>query len=148
MATIWEHFESLILEYMEARVSELLAQGDVAPTSKLIANVRADAAWAAERAEFDKRAVGIVVASYVKDNALMGIVRICNDHALRVIQSGAFETRLAAVFDDDAASVDVDAGRMCVEPPPRYLSHLSLVPEGAVEFEFGFTLVNPEAKAA
>jgi hypothetical protein len=98
--------------------------------------------------EFNKRMVGIVVASYVKDGALMAIARVCNDHALRIIQSGAFDTRIAAVFDDDAASVDVEGGRMCVEPPPRYLSHLSLVPEGSIEFEFGFTLVNPEAKAA
>jgi hypothetical protein len=98
--------------------------------------------------EFNKRALGTIVASYVKDNTLMAIVRVCNDHALRIILSGAFDTRIAAVFDDEAASVDVGGGRMCVEPPPRFLSHLSLVPEGAVEFEFGFTLVNPEAKAA
>jgi hypothetical protein len=45
---IWDHFESLVLEFMEARVAELLTQGDVSP--KVIANVRETAAWAAERA--------------------------------------------------------------------------------------------------
>jgi hypothetical protein len=46
MATIWEHFESLIVEYLESRIAEILTQGDVAPSPKLIANVRE----AAERA--------------------------------------------------------------------------------------------------
>jgi hypothetical protein len=50
MATIWEHFESLILEYMENRVSELLTQGDVAPSPRVVAHVRETAAWAAEKA--------------------------------------------------------------------------------------------------
>jgi hypothetical protein len=50
MATIWEHFESLVLQFLEDRTSELLTQGDVAPSPKLIATVRSDAAWAAERA--------------------------------------------------------------------------------------------------
>jgi hypothetical protein len=50
MATIWEHFESLILAYMESRVAEILTQGDVAPSPKVIAHVRETAAWAADRA--------------------------------------------------------------------------------------------------
>jgi hypothetical protein len=50
MATVWEHFESLVLQFLEDRTSELLTQGDVAPSPKLVAIVRADAAWAAERA--------------------------------------------------------------------------------------------------
>jgi hypothetical protein len=50
MATVWEHFESLVLQFLEDRTSELLTQGDVAQNPKLIATVRADAAWAAERA--------------------------------------------------------------------------------------------------
>jgi hypothetical protein len=50
MATIWEHFESLVLQFLEDRTSELLTQGDVAPSPKLIATVRSDAAWSAERA--------------------------------------------------------------------------------------------------
>jgi hypothetical protein len=58
--TIWEHFEDLVLEYMEARVSELLTQGDVSPTPRLIARVREDAAWHGERAiaRFQARDVG------------------------------------------------------------------------------------------
>jgi hypothetical protein len=48
--TLWEHFESLVLEFMEARVAEILTQGDVAPDPKLVARIREDAAWAAERA--------------------------------------------------------------------------------------------------
>jgi hypothetical protein len=48
--SIWEHFESLVLEFMEDRVSELLTQGDVLPTPRLIAHVRETAAWSAERA--------------------------------------------------------------------------------------------------
>ena len=48
--SIWDHFESLILQYMEDRVSELLHQGDVAPSPKVIAHVRETAAWSAERA--------------------------------------------------------------------------------------------------
>ena len=48
--SIWEHFESLVLEFMEDRVSELLTQGDVSPTPRLIAHVRETAAWSAERA--------------------------------------------------------------------------------------------------
>jgi hypothetical protein len=48
--SIWDHFESLILEFMENRVSELLTQGDVTLSPKLIAHVRETAAWAAERA--------------------------------------------------------------------------------------------------
>ncbi len=47
---IWDHFESLILEFMEARVAELLSQGDVVATPELVARVRGDAVWAAERA--------------------------------------------------------------------------------------------------
>jgi hypothetical protein len=50
MATIWEHFESLVLEFMEARVAELLTQGDVVATPELVARVRDDAVLAAERA--------------------------------------------------------------------------------------------------
>jgi len=45
---IWDHFESLVLEFMEARVAELLNRGDVSP--KVTAHVRQTAAWAAERA--------------------------------------------------------------------------------------------------
>jgi hypothetical protein len=48
--TIWEHFESLVLQFLEDRTSELLTQGDVAPSPRLIATVRSDAAWAAEKA--------------------------------------------------------------------------------------------------
>jgi hypothetical protein len=47
---IWDHFESLVLEFMEARVAELLNQGDVVATPELVARVRGDAVWAAERA--------------------------------------------------------------------------------------------------
>jgi hypothetical protein len=50
MATIWEHFESLVLQFLEDRTSELLTQGDMAPDPKLIARVREDAAWSASRA--------------------------------------------------------------------------------------------------
>jgi hypothetical protein len=50
MATIWKHFESLVLQFLEDRTSELLTQGDVAPSPKIIATVRLDAAWAAEKA--------------------------------------------------------------------------------------------------
>jgi hypothetical protein len=50
MATIWEHFESLVLQFLEDRTSELLSQGDVKPSRQLTARVREDAAWAAERA--------------------------------------------------------------------------------------------------
>jgi hypothetical protein len=50
MATVWEHFESLVLQFLEDRTSELLHQGDVAPDPKLIARIRADAAWSAELA--------------------------------------------------------------------------------------------------
>jgi hypothetical protein len=46
---VWSKFEDLILEFMEARVSELLDQGDVT-SPKVIAHVRETAAWAAERA--------------------------------------------------------------------------------------------------
>jgi hypothetical protein len=47
---IWDRFESLILEFLERRVTELLTQGDVAPSPNLIATVREDAVWAATRA--------------------------------------------------------------------------------------------------
>jgi hypothetical protein len=46
---VWSKFEDLILEFMEARVSELLEQGDVT-SLEVIAHVRETAAWAAERA--------------------------------------------------------------------------------------------------
>jgi hypothetical protein len=45
----WGRFEDLILDFMEARVSELLDQGDVT-SPKAIAHVRETAAWAAEQA--------------------------------------------------------------------------------------------------
>ena len=48
--SIWEKFEGLTLEFLECRVAELLTQGDVAPSPKLIATVREDAVWAATRA--------------------------------------------------------------------------------------------------
>jgi len=47
---IWDRFESLILEFMEARIAELLSQGDVVATPELVARVRGDAVWAAQRA--------------------------------------------------------------------------------------------------
>jgi hypothetical protein len=50
MATVWEHFESLVLQYLEDRTFEILHQGDVAQDPRLIARVRQDAAWAAELA--------------------------------------------------------------------------------------------------
>jgi hypothetical protein len=48
--SLWQKYEDLVLEFMEDRVSELLTQGDVSPTPRLIAHVRETAAWAAERA--------------------------------------------------------------------------------------------------
>jgi hypothetical protein len=47
--SIWARFEDLVLEYMEARVTEMLDQGDVT-SPKVIARVREDAAWSASRA--------------------------------------------------------------------------------------------------
>jgi hypothetical protein len=46
---VWSKFEDLILEFMEARVSELLDQGGVT-SPKVIAHVRETAAWASSRA--------------------------------------------------------------------------------------------------
>jgi hypothetical protein len=50
MMSLWARFEDLVLEYMEARMTEMLEQGDVNPTPGLIANVRDAAAFHAERA--------------------------------------------------------------------------------------------------
>jgi hypothetical protein len=50
MSTIWEHFEDLTLQFLEDRTSELLTQGDVTPSPKVVAHIRETAAWAAERA--------------------------------------------------------------------------------------------------
>jgi hypothetical protein len=50
MATVWEHFESLVLQFLEDRTSELLTRGDVASSPKLVAHVRETAAWSASRA--------------------------------------------------------------------------------------------------
>jgi hypothetical protein len=47
--SIWSKYEDLVLGYMEARVAEMLEQGDVT-SPKVIAHVRETAAWAAERA--------------------------------------------------------------------------------------------------
>jgi hypothetical protein len=47
--SIWSKYEDLVLEFMERRVAEMLAQGDVT-SPKVIAHVRETAAWAAERA--------------------------------------------------------------------------------------------------
>jgi hypothetical protein len=47
---LWDRFENLVLEYMEDRVRELLTQGDVTLSPKVIAHVRETAAWAAEKA--------------------------------------------------------------------------------------------------
>lgn len=48
--SIWEKFEDLTLEFLERRVTELLTEGDVTTSPKVIAHVRETAAWAAERA--------------------------------------------------------------------------------------------------
>jgi hypothetical protein len=103
--------------------------------------------------EFCRRVVGMVVHAFAEDEAkpsglaLMSVCRICNDSALRAIQSGKFETRLTATFDsDEAAGIDINEGRMIVEPKPQYISHVSLVPEGAFEFEFGLTLTNKDVE--
>jgi len=48
--SIWEKFEDLTLEFLERRVDELLTQGDVTMSPKVIAHVRETAAWAATRA--------------------------------------------------------------------------------------------------
>jgi hypothetical protein len=50
MSSIWQKFESLVLQFLEDRTCEILTQGDVAPDPKLIARVREDAAWSASRA--------------------------------------------------------------------------------------------------
>jgi hypothetical protein len=50
MMSLWTRFEDLVLEYMEARVAEMLEQGDVNPTPRLIANVREAAAFHADLA--------------------------------------------------------------------------------------------------
>jgi hypothetical protein len=50
MATIWEHFESLVLQFLEDRVAELLTQGDVSPDPRLVARIREDAAFHADLA--------------------------------------------------------------------------------------------------
>ena len=43
-----------------------------------------------DSAEFACRIVGTVVHAFAADDALMSVCGICNDSALRVIQSGAF----------------------------------------------------------
>jgi hypothetical protein len=102
-----------------------------------------------DSAEFTRRIVGMVAHAFAADDALMSVCRICNDSALRAIQSGKFETRLTATFDsDDAAGIDINEGRLICEPKPRYISHISLVPEGAFEFEFGLTLTNKDVAYA
>jgi hypothetical protein len=57
--SLWARFEDLVLEYMEARVAEMLDQGDVT-SPKVIARVREDAAWSASRAgaRFQAKNVG------------------------------------------------------------------------------------------
>ena len=42
---IWDHFESLVLQFLEDRTSELLTQGDVSPDPRLVARIREDAAF-------------------------------------------------------------------------------------------------------
>jgi hypothetical protein len=49
MMGFWGRFEDLLLDFMEARVAELLEQGGVT-SPKAIAHVRETAAWAAEQA--------------------------------------------------------------------------------------------------
>ncbi|HEY8007139.1 MAG TPA: hypothetical protein VIE66_10175 [Methylocella sp.] len=92
--------------------------------------------------DFGRRCVGTIVASYAVDGALMAVARIANDSALRVIESGAYDTRITTHFDNEASSVDINHRKLIIEPPPRYLSHLSLVPRDSVEFEFGFTVIH------
>jgi hypothetical protein len=92
--------------------------------------------------EFGKRCIGTIVSAYTKDSALWAVARIANDSALRVIESGNFDSRLTAHFDNAAASIDLDDGKLIVEPMPRYLSHVSIVPKDSVEFEYGFVIVH------
>jgi hypothetical protein len=60
MATIWQRFEDLTLQFLEDRTSELLTQGDVNPTPKLVARIREDAAFHADLAvaRFQAKNVG------------------------------------------------------------------------------------------
>jgi hypothetical protein len=66
-------------------------------------------------AEFVKRVIGTVMHGYVRDNSLWCVARICNNFALRVIQSGKYETRVTATFDDDAPP------QLTVEAPANLL---------------------------
>jgi hypothetical protein len=92
--------------------------------------------------DFGKRCIGTVVAAYVDSNSLMCVARICNDSILRIIQSGAYDTRITAHFNSDAPAIDIALCRMIIEPAPRYLSHISIVPRDSVEFEYGFVIVH------
>jgi hypothetical protein len=96
--------------------------------------------------DFGKRCIGTVVHAYVDGAALMAIARIANDHALRIIESGDFDSRLTAHFNDGARAVDIDTDKLVIEPMPRYLSHLSLVPKDSVEFEYGFVIIHKAFK--
>jgi hypothetical protein len=92
--------------------------------------------------EFGKRCIGVVAAAYVDNDSLMCIARIANDSALRIIAAGAYDSRLTAHFDNDAPAIDIDDCKLVIEPAPRYLSHISIVPQDSVPFEYGFTIVN------
>jgi hypothetical protein len=92
--------------------------------------------------DFGRRCIGTIVSAYAADGELRAVGRICNESMLRVIQSGEYETRLTAHFDNAAAAVDIDTDKLVIEPPPRYLSHVSIVPKDSVEFEYGFVIIH------
>jgi hypothetical protein len=92
--------------------------------------------------DFGRRCIGTVVAAYVDSNSLMCIARIANDYAIRIIESGAYDTRVTVHFNNDAPAIDIDTDKLVIEPPPRYLSHISIVPKDSVEFEYGFAIIH------
>ena len=86
-----------------------------------------------------KRMIGVCMQGYIKGTELWCVARIANDFAWRLIKAGAAETRVSVAFDE-LPSIDIDEGNLIVEPAPRYMNHLCLVPLGSDEFEFGFSV--------
>ena len=86
---------------------------------------------------FAERVIGLVQIAFPKDDALMCVCRVIG----KLTMPARYETMPACLFNDEWPLAIVAGERMLLEPPPKYISHLSITPVG--DEPLGVTVVEP-----
>jgi Uncharacterized protein conserved in bacteria (DUF2213) len=82
--------------------------------------------------EFAARVIGIVVFSFVRDDALWGVMRVIDRDAAAALADGDYDSSPAVQFSP-GANFTADAGdgdRLLVEGDPAAIDHVAVVPRG------------------